>query len=154
MFKRFFFVALTVSVFGLIAVPTARADEWNKKTPITFRQPVEVAGHVLPAGAYTFQLADSPSDRHVVQIFGADGRIIATVLTIPDYRLTVTGETVIKFREVSAGSPQAIRAWFHPGNSAGQEFVYPKARAMELAKASNSVVPRSPQTSPSSTSRP
>jgi hypothetical protein len=134
-------MALTLSVFGLIAVPGARADEWNKKTIINFSQPVEVAGHVLPAGTYTFQIADSPGDRHVVQIFGADGRIVATVLTIPDYRLTATDDTVIKFREVPAGSPQAIRAWFYPGNTAGQEFVYPKARAIELAKASNAVVP-------------
>jgi hypothetical protein len=140
-FKTFLPVALILSVFGLIAVPAVRADERNKKTIINFSQPVEVAGHVLPAGTYTFQLADSASDRHIVQIFGADGRIVATVLTIPDYRLTVTDETVIKFREVPAGSPQAIRAWFYPGNSAGQEFVYPKARALELAKASNAVVP-------------
>src|SRR4030095_2679700 len=115
MFRKCLLAALTVSVFGLIAVPTARADEWNKKTVITFSQPVEVAGHVLPAGTYTFQLADSPSDRHLVQIYGADGRIIATVLAIPDYRLTATDETVMTFNEASAGSPQPIRAWFYPG---------------------------------------
>jgi hypothetical protein len=141
-FRNLLPVALTVSVFGLIAAPAARADGWNKKTVLTFSQPVEVAGHVLPAGTYTFQLADSPSDRHIVQIFAADGRgIIATVLAIPDYRLTPTDDTVIKFREVSAGTPQAIRAWFYPGDTSGQEFVYPKARALQLAKASNAVVP-------------
>jgi hypothetical protein len=141
MFRKCLLAALTVSVFGLIAVPTARADEWNKKTVITFSQPVEVAGHVLPAGTYTFQLADSPSDRHIVQIYGADGRIIATVLAIPDYRLTATDETVMTFNEASAGSPQPIRAWFYPGNRVGQEFVYAKPRALQLAKASNAVVP-------------
>ena len=141
MFKTCVLVAAIVSVSGLIAGP-ARADEWNKKTRITFSQPVEVAGHVLAAGTYTFQLADSPTDRHIVQIFSADGRtIVATVLAIPDYRLTATDETVIQVREVPAGSPQAIRAWFYPGNRAGQEFVYPKTRALELAKASNTVVP-------------
>jgi hypothetical protein len=139
-FRNLLPVALTVSVFGLIAAPAARADGWNKKTVLTFSQPVEVAGHVLPAGTYTFQLADSPSDRHIVQIFAADGRgIIATVLAIPDYRLTPTDDTVIKFREVSAGTPQAIRAWFYPGDTSGQEFVYPKARTLQLAKASNAV---------------
>jgi len=141
-FKKLFRIGLTLSVSGLIAVSAARADEWNKKTVITFSQPVEVAGHVLPAGTYVFQLADSNADRHIVQIFSADGRtIIATVLAIPDYRLTATDETVIKFREVTAGSPQAIRAWFYPGNTIGREFVYPKARALELAKATNTVVP-------------
>jgi hypothetical protein len=62
-------------------------------------------------------------------------------MAIPDYRLRTTEQTVIKFNEVPRGSPQAIRAWFYPGNNVGQEFVYPKARAMQLAKASKAVVP-------------
>ena len=32
---------------------TVQADEWNKKTVLTFSQPVEIPGHVLPAGTYT-----------------------------------------------------------------------------------------------------
>jgi hypothetical protein len=142
MLKNLLRLGLAVSLLGVIAVSAARADEWNKRTIVTFSQPVEVAGHVLPAGTYVFQLADSNADRHIVQIFSADGRtIIATVLTVPDYRLTPTGETVMKFSEAPAGSPQAIRAWFYPGNTAGHEFVYPRARALQLAKASSTVVP-------------
>ena len=142
MAKKLLRVGLTVLLFGVIAVSVARADEWNKRTIVTFSEPVEVAGHVLPAGTYVFQLADSNADRHIVQIFSADGRtIIATVLTIPDYRLTPTNEAVMKFSEVTVGSPQAIRAWFHAGSTAGQEFVYRKPRALELAKASNTIVP-------------
>jgi hypothetical protein len=142
MFKKCLRIGLAMSLFGVMVVSAARADEWDKRTRITFSQPVEVAGHVLPAGTYVFQLADSIADRHIVQIFSADGRtIIATVLTIPDYRLTATDETVMKFTEAPAGSPQAIRAWFYPGNTAGQEFVYPKQRALQLAKASSTVVP-------------
>lgn len=81
-------------------------------------------------------------DRHLVQVFNADGStLIATVMAIPDYRLTSTDETVVKFNEVPAGSPEAIRAWFYPGNNVGQEFVYPKPRAALLAKASKAVVP-------------
>ena len=38
------------------------------------------------------------------------------------------------FRERAAGEPQAIRSWFYPGDNFGQEFVYPKTRALELAK--------------------
>jgi hypothetical protein len=143
MMKTLFRLALlTASLFAVMAASAAGADAWNKKTVITFSQPVEVAGHVLPAGTYVFQLADSNSDRHIVQIFTADGRtIIATVLTIPDYRLIATNEAVMQFSEAPAGSPQAIRAWFHAGSTAGQEFVYPKSRALQLAKASQAVVP-------------
>jgi hypothetical protein len=77
-----------------------------------------------------------------VQIFNADGtKLIATVTAIPNYRLASTDQTVIKFREVPAGSPEAIKAWFYPGATTGQEFVYPKHRAVVLAKASRTVVP-------------
>jgi hypothetical protein len=135
-------IGLTLSLLGLVSASTARADEWDKKTVLTFSQPVEIPGHVLPAGTYVFKVADSTSDRHVVQVFTADGsQIIATVMAIPNYRLTSTSGTVIRFREMPAGSPEAIRAWFYPGNTAGQEFVYPKRRAAQLAKATNAVVP-------------
>ena len=140
--KKAILMGLTVSVVGLVSVSSARADEWDKKTVLTFSQPVEIPGHVLPAGTYTFKLADSMSDRHIVQVFNADGsKIIATVMTIPDYRLTSTAKTVIKFDEVPAGSPEVIRAWFYPGNTIGQEFVYPKSRAAQLARASKAAVP-------------
>jgi hypothetical protein len=63
------------------------------------------------------------------------------MMTIPDYRLKTTTETVVKFNEAPRGTPQAIRAWFYPGNSLGQEFVYPKARAVQLARAAKTAVP-------------
>jgi hypothetical protein len=123
-------------------LPSARADEWNKKTVVTFSQAVEVPGKILPAGTYTFQLLDSPSDRHIVQIFNADGtQIIATILAINDYRLQSTGDTVMKFSERAGDAPEALRAWFYPGNRFGQEFVYPKARAIQLALTTKEVVP-------------
>jgi hypothetical protein len=35
------------------------------------------------------------------------------------------------------GEPQAIRAWFYPGDNYGQEFVYARKVAVELAKVTN-----------------
>jgi hypothetical protein len=67
------FCLLAISMFGATVLSSARADTWDKKTVVTFNQAVEVPGKVLPAGTYTFQLLDSPSDRHIVQIFTADG---------------------------------------------------------------------------------
>jgi hypothetical protein len=117
------------------------ADEWNKKTTVTFSVPVEIPGvgaQVLPAGTYVFKLLDSYSDRNIVQIFNERGdHVYATILAIPNYRLRATSKTVMTFRERSAGEPEAIRAWFYPGNNWGQEFVYPKQRAIELAKITN-----------------
>ena len=136
------FCLLAATALGAVVLPGVRADEWNKKTIVTFSQAVEVPGKILPAGTYTFQLMDSPSDRHIVQIFNADGtQIITTILAINDYRLQPTGQTVMKFSERPGDSPDALRAWFYPGDSFGQEFVYPKVRAIQLAQTMNTVVP-------------
>jgi hypothetical protein len=141
-FVKTVLVAVTLALFvGICSVP-ARADQWNKKTILTFSQPVEVPGKVLPAGTYTFKLLDSNSWRHIVQIWNEDGmQLITTILAIPNYRLEPTEETVIKFHERPGDSPEALRAWFYPGDNFGQEFVYPKTRAIQLARASNEIVP-------------
>jgi Protein of unknown function (DUF2911) len=133
-FVKTIFAVLALTLLGATLAPGARADEWNKKTVLTFSQPVEIPGQILPAGTYTFVLLDSPADRHIVQIFNADGsQIITTVLAINNYRLKPTGDTVVKFAERSGDNPEALKAWFYPGDNFGQEFVYPKQRAIELA---------------------
>jgi len=139
--KTAVFALTLILLFGVCST-ASRADEWNKKTIVTFDQPVEVPGMVLPAGTYVFTIFDSQSYRHIVQIWNEDGRkLITTILAIPNYRLEPTGETMIKFTERPANLPQALRAWFYPGDNFGQEFVYPKTRAVQLAQASNVIVP-------------
>jgi LPXTG-motif cell wall-anchored protein len=136
------FCLLAITMFSATVLSSARADTWDKKTVVTFNQAVEVPGKVLPAGTYTFQLLDSPSDRHIVQIFNADGtHIITTILAINNYRLEPTGDTVMKFSERAGDSPDALRAWFYPGDNFGQEFVYPKVRAIQLAQTTKVIVP-------------
>lgn len=136
-----FKVTAMILCLGLVAAVfsvSAQADEWNKKTTVTFTQPVEVPGkdaQVLPAGTYVFKLVDSSSNRNIVRIFNADEtHIFTTILAIPNYRLHSTDKTVMTFRERAAGQPEAIRAWFYPNDNFGQEFVYPRVRAVELAK--------------------
>jgi hypothetical protein len=132
---------LQITLFCLVALSAifvaspAMADQWNKATKLTFSEPVEVPGVTLTAGTYWFQLLDSSSNRHIVQIWNADRtRLITTILAIPDYRLQPTGNTVVKFEERPSDSPEALQAWFYPGDNFGQEFVYPKTRATQLAQ--------------------
>lgn len=130
-----------------ILMPVAHADDWNRKTVMTFSGPVEIPGvhltgwGILPAGTYVFKILDSQSDRHIVQIFNKEEtEIYATILAIPNYRLKATDKTVVTFSERPAGEPEALRAWFYPGRNWGEEFVYPKAKAIALAKAANTPV--------------
>ena len=48
------------------------------------------------------------------------------------------------FKERAQGEPEAIRAWFYPGAQSGEEFVYPKSKALELAKIANEPVLETP----------
>jgi hypothetical protein len=141
----------SVALVGAALTPAARADAYDEKTVVTFSGPVEIPGvhlkgwGVLPAGTYVFKLVDSKSDRHIVQIFSADEKTVyATILAIPNYRLKVTGKTVITFRERPAGEPEALRAWFYPGKAWGEEFVYHKSVAIELAKSESTTVLSTP----------
>jgi len=135
-------ILFCVGVFLLSS--TLKADEWDKRTIFTFSGPVQVGKNtMLPAGTYIFKLMDSPSDRHIVQIFNADeSHIIATILAIPDYRLTPTSKTVVKFAESRDGSQASgtvpdsgipIKEWFYPGDNSGQEFlVAPQRQVAEV----------------------
>src|SRR3954462_9766987 len=65
-------VAVLALAVLFIGSTTASAQFANKKTTVTFNEPVEIPGvnaQVLPAGVYVFRLLDSLSDRHIVQVF-------------------------------------------------------------------------------------
>ncbi len=113
-------------LLGSFLAAPAKADPANKETIFTFSQPVEVSGRVLPAGKYVFEVMDSASGRNIVEIFNADQtRLYALVPAIPDYRLEPSGKTVVTFEERKAGSPEALKTWFYPGDQYGIEFLYP-----------------------------
>jgi hypothetical protein len=122
----------------LAARSSAKADELNRKTILTFDSPVEVPGagaQILPAGTYVFKIVGNEGNRDIVQVSNqAEDHVFTTILAIPNYRLRPTSKTVMTFKERGEGQPEAIRAWFYPGRSWGEEFVYPKARALELAR--------------------
>jgi hypothetical protein len=128
----------------LLCQPVLRADEWNKKTVVTVDQEIQLPNVVLQPGTYVFKLVDSQSDRHIVQILNKDeNQVITTLLAIPNYRLQPRGKTVFAFWEVPAGQIPAVRAWFYPGDVIGQEFPYPKDRAMQVAAYTKTAVPTS-----------
>lgn len=132
----------SVGLLGMALAPAALASEWDKLTYLTVNESIQVPTQVLPPGKYAMKLLDSPSDRHIVQIFNADQtHLITTILAIPNWRLQPTGKTVFTFWETPPGQPKALRAWFYPGDNFGQEFAYPKSIATQLASVSHTTVP-------------
>jgi hypothetical protein len=131
-----------MGLLGAALAPSLRADEWNKRTVLTVNEPIQVPNKVLEPGKYVMRLMDSPSNRHIVQIFDQnDQHLITTVLAIPNYRLALTGKTQFTFWETPPGQPKALRAWFYPGDNYGQEFAYPKSEAVSIAAAAHTSVP-------------
>jgi hypothetical protein len=140
--NRFALAIASVGLLGISLAPTARADEWNKRTILTVNEPIQVPGQVMQPGKYVMKLLDSPSNRHIVQIFNEDEtHLITTILAIPNYRLEPTGKTQFSFWETPPGQPKALRAWFYPGDNFGQEFAYPKTMAVSIASATHISVP-------------
>jgi len=132
--QRTLHAALCLGVLVTCLMP-ATADEWNKKTTVTFSAPVEVPGKVLPPGTYVFRLLDSTSNRNVVQIWDKDEKqLYATIMGIPDYRLKTPEKPIIRFDERPSDTPEAVKAWFYPGDNYGVQFVYPHDQAVKLAK--------------------
>lgn len=140
-------VASTVLALPFVAGAQGPA---NQDTFFTFSQDVELPNKTLPAGKYLFQLADSPSNRHVVKVMSADRKEIhATLLAIPYYsNERPSDEPQVRFMETPAGSTgtaaaagtNAIKIWFYPGRSVGHEFIYPRSQATRIASRTGSSV--------------
>jgi len=113
----------------------ARADEADQSIKITFNQPIEIPGQVLPAGTYLFKLAD-PNDLDVVRIFNSQcTRLYATLQTITAERAKPTGEAVVVLADQSEARAETLVKWFYPGDTSGHELVYSKQEEQRLAQA-------------------
>jgi len=124
-----------ILAFALFFELAAHADAADQATTITFSQPVQIPGKLLPAGSYLFKLANSDSDLNIVQIFNAEGTVLyATLQTVSTDRPEPTGHTVVALAEQGAGQPDALLKWFYPGRAIGNEFLYPGHKEKELAQ--------------------
>ena len=124
---------LAVSV-GALALTPLLADQSDKKTVITINAPMQIPTTTLQPGTYTLKLLDSTSNRNIVTVWDQDGmHLITTILAVPNYRVKPTGDSKFTMWETTANQPQALRAWFYPGDNFGQEFAYPKSKADDIA---------------------
>ena len=122
-------VLLTIAaiLLALSLSSRAKADDWDKKTTVTFDQDVEIPGQVLPAGTYVFKLFRSNSDRFIVQVWdGSESQILATLMTILDSYRNPRGKAyfVLDTRATDEGYPPAVVSWFFAGTDEGRDFIY------------------------------
>src|SRR5262245_66558079 len=104
-------VVIFLVVLSVFAI-NARADAYHRAT-VTFSQPVEIPGKVLPQGKYMFEVIDPGA--HLVRITDVAGtHIYATLFTVPEYRVKTPEEAIFTFEEREHGAPEAIHSWFLP----------------------------------------
>jgi len=131
--KTYIAVGLIIA-FALFVEIAAHADEADQATKISFSQPIQVPGQVLPAGTYLFTLANT-DDLNMVQIFSLDRtHLYATLETIPTEDRQVPGDTTVTLVEQGAGKPDVLLKWFYPGEETGHEFVYSNQLEKEMAQ--------------------
>jgi hypothetical protein len=136
--KRVTIVLQGCALVTVLFLAAALAGRANLKTRITFSGSVRVPGLVLPAGTYYFE-APNFNNRTTVRITKEDGSLVTQVAGVADYRHEANHEVII-FGDHECG-PQAIKAWFYPGNKTGVRFVYPKEEAEVIAASCNEPVP-------------
>src|SRR5207249_5260729 len=139
-----------------LARPVKAADS-IKITYAFFQNPVEVpGGKVLPSGDYAFKMLDESGPAKVVQILlalpaGTVGTtsnynankplpVVATLIAVRDY-LKVPNRGTVTYWQVPGEGPRPLRTLSFALDEQSLVFVYPRARAAELAKAVNQPVP-------------
>ena len=134
MTKRLMATCGLLLAFGVVAL----ANDFDKRTVITLNQPVIVAGVktvTLQPGVYVMKLLNQTGNRNIVEIFNErEDRLLALVVAIPNYKLVPSDKTDLRFWETPEGNPVALKAWFFPGDTWGEELVYPKGLAAKIAR--------------------
>jgi hypothetical protein len=130
-------VAIAAGVFAY----RANADELNRRTVFSVGETMQIEDTVLPPGKYVMKAVNSRSDLHIVQISNAEeNHVFATILTIPVERPRPTDKPEMIFWETPATNAKALRAWYYPGRTLGDEFTYPK-HPLQLAQNTAAVTP-------------
>jgi hypothetical protein len=102
--RSFYISALAITGVGLLGgtfITRAHASAWDKMTIVNVNEPIIAGNKVLDPGTYVWKLLDSPSNRHIVQIYDKDQRHLeTTVLALSNYRLHPQGKTQFSFWEL------------------------------------------------------
>jgi LPXTG-motif cell wall-anchored protein len=134
MLKTFASTCAMVALVCGLSSPAA-AYTFDHRTLFTFNQPIALPGMTLPAGTYTFRVADPMTSGKVVQILNSSGtQSFAMLFSIPAYRADAAEKPEISFMETASGMPSAVKIWWQEGSTRGYEFIYPKTQADRLTR--------------------
>ena len=118
-------ISLTAAAVVLVCAATTRAY-MGHENKLTFSQPVSLPGITLPAGSYSFDIADSSSNLDIVVVKNA----ARTKTYFQGFTQTVSrpkglpANAVVTFGERAANAPMPIDTWYPVGQTIGHQFLY------------------------------
>jgi hypothetical protein len=128
-------LSLTLSAFLPVLMlgfsMTATADDWNQKTMFSLNQPVTIPGQVvLPAGTYIIKKLSAVNP--VLQILNETAtKVYATLLPVTESIINPPDTPTFTFREISEGTPIALKGFYYPGRLTGYEFPEDAAKSRQ-----------------------
>ena len=112
----------------------------NPAADFTISNPSHIPGATLEPGSYTIHVVNRLSDRVILKVDSTKGDLHSTFIGIPNSEIQKPASSgPVKWANPADGS-QYLKGWYFPGSASVVEFVYPKARAMELAQETKTIV--------------
>ena len=132
-------VVCAVAVACLGAAKALYAQIPTDRTYLEFTSPARIPGATLAPGMYLFVIGRSVGGQAVIDVYSADGsRFIAACLAIESRLPRPARSTTLDFPRAT---PATLRAWFHPSNPHGYEFVYSQQEAREIVASTGMSIP-------------
>jgi hypothetical protein len=131
------------TLLGVASAPAAYAQSDRENSTFTVTEPVDVGGFTLQPGTYLIKVVMLASDRNMIQVTNVEQtKVFASVLATPH---PIRADEVVPssrytYYATAPGQPKALRTWFARDTANGQDIIYPKRRAMELAAAAKEPV--------------
>src|SRR3954470_9669471 len=131
-----------IALLGIVFVPRAHAEVWDRKTLVTVNQPFIFGDKVLGPGTYVWKVLGARENGNLVQVWDKDEKVLESASwAVPNHRLKPIGSTHLTFWEPPEGVPRPVRAWFYPGDRFGAEFAYPEKAVHRLMSRSVRAIP-------------
>jgi hypothetical protein len=96
----------------------------NHENRLTFNRPVALPGVVLPAGTYSFNVADGTLDVVVVRNSAGTKQVYMGFTTTVGRPAGMSPNTLVTTGEAPANQTPPITRWYEIGQTIGHEFRY------------------------------
>lgn len=138
--------ALALATFATVltvASTTAYSQSDTENSTFTVTEPVDVGSFTLPPGTYLIKVVTLAANRNTLEITNVEQtKVFALVLATPH---PVRAEEMIPssryiYYASAPGQTRALRTWFPRDTTNGQDIVYSRKRALQLAAAAKEPV--------------